>query len=365
MVLIPPDAGVRLRMQTEAGLLQPVQPAREVADLPDLQPGQGFTARIQESLPDNLYKALVAGRNLTLQLPQGAKSGDILELVVVDRTASGAVVAQRTGTEAANLATAGEPYPYATLSKAAQMIGQLLLPEGDSPQSAALNRGQPLLSQPPTSAAELVPTLAKAVSDSGLFYESHQAQWIAGGRSAESLREEPQAQQQASRAAYIVSEKPSTAPSLLQSLFGDEGKANTANPQQQAATLASSVPENLRPVVQQQLDALATQHLAWRGEVWPGQTMDWEIERERVEDNDVSGDTESQRWSTRLRLTMPRLGTVDALMQLTPDGDLRLKLASDDQASIGDLRAAGPQLAESLAAAGLRLTGLDVRQDNG
>ena len=43
---------------------------------------------------------------------------------------------------------------------------------------AALNRGQPLLAQAPLTGSQLVPALETAVKQSGLFYESHQAQWV-------------------------------------------------------------------------------------------------------------------------------------------------------------------------------------------
>ena len=95
MALIPPDAGIRMRMQTEANLLQPVAPVHEIpADLPELRTGQAFSARIQEVLPDNTYRALVAGKQLTLQLPEGAKTGDLLELVVIDRSAKVVIARQ-------------------------------------------------------------------------------------------------------------------------------------------------------------------------------------------------------------------------------------------------------------------------------
>ena len=77
MAVIPTDAGVRMRTQSDPGQLQALAPIRGVpAGLPEFQPGQTFSARIQELLPDNTYKALVAGRQLTLQLPEGASPGD-------------------------------------------------------------------------------------------------------------------------------------------------------------------------------------------------------------------------------------------------------------------------------------------------
>ena len=196
MVLIPPDAAIRMRMQTEANLLQPVSPAHKISsDLPELQKGQQFTAQIREALPDNTYRALVAGKQLTLQLPEGAKTGDLLELVVIDRSAKIIVARQVTG-EPATAGTA-VPYPFAKFSPAGRMIGQLLPAEGESAQPAQLNRGRPLLTQPPQSQAAtvmLAPTLAKAVTQSGLFYEAHQAQWVAGKLPLAQLLQEPQGQ---------------------------------------------------------------------------------------------------------------------------------------------------------------------------
>lgn len=380
MVLIPPDAGIRMRMQTDANLLQPVTPAHETpANLPELQKGQRFTAQIQETLPDNTYRALVAGKQLTLQLPEGAKAGDLLELVVIDRSAKLIVARQVEGGAAS--AEAAAPYPFAKLSAAGRMIGQLLPAEGEATQPAQLNRGQPLLSQPPGSPAAavlLAPTLAKAVTQSGLFYEAHQAQWVAGKLPLEQLLQEPQGQRSAPGAfqhaaaevaarAITAAERPVTANTVLQALqSGNEkvGAGNTAQitPQQapatQATALAQQVPDDLRPLVQQQLEAAATQRLLWHGEVWPQQSMDWEIERETEREADGGGD-EDTRWRTSLSLTTPRLGQVEASLQLTVKG-VSITLATSDATSLADLRGAAPQLAEALAAAGVPLQTLRI-----
>ncbi|MBS3936823.1 MAG: hypothetical protein KGZ43_11685, partial [Sulfuritalea sp.] len=197
MVLVPPDAAIRMRMQTESNLLQPVQPARATpADLPDLRPGQQFTARIQAVLPDTTYRALVAGKQITLQLPEGAKAGDELELVVIDRSAKVVIARQAEGGGAQGQAT---PYPYLRFSPAARLIGQLLPAEGETTPPTQLNRGEPLLAQPPQAqgAAQLAQALGKAVAQSGLFYESHQAQWVGGRLPLAALLREPQGQHSA------------------------------------------------------------------------------------------------------------------------------------------------------------------------
>jgi len=70
MVMIPTDVGVQVRSQTEAPL-HPLRPIAEISsDLPDLQKGQVFRAQIREVLPENTFKALVAGSLLTLSLPK-------------------------------------------------------------------------------------------------------------------------------------------------------------------------------------------------------------------------------------------------------------------------------------------------------
>lgn len=359
MVLIPPDAGIRMRMQTDASL-QPVQPARAITpDLPDLQPGQQFSARIVENLADNLYRALVAGRTLTLQLPEGANPGDSLELVVVDRSAK-ALIAQRVEGQANPATPTAEPYRHAEISRAGQMISQLLLTDGETPQPAPLTRGQPLLAQAPASAAELVPTLAKAVSQSGLFYEAHQAEWIAGRRPVESLQAEPQAQVANNAPASARTAAPSSAvltPTPVGTPAADaQPGGNAAN-----ATPSQAIPEPLRPIVQQQLDAVATQRLVWHGEVWPGQTLDWKIERDRIDEREAAtAEDQEARWNTTLRLTMPRLGTVEASLSLNGN-TLRLGLGTDSETAAADLRAQSAELLEALEGAGITLRSIDVK----
>jgi hypothetical protein len=451
MVLIPPDAAIRMRMQTEAELLQPTQPVRGIpADLPALQRGQTFTAQIREVLPDNTYRALVAGKQLTLQLTEGAKAGDELELVVLDR--SGKVIIARQ-VDAGNTQTAGSaaPYPFAKFSPAAQLIGRLLPSEGEATPPASLNRGQPLLAQPPqaqNAAATLAPALGKAVAQSGMFYEAHQAQWVSGKLPLVELLQEPQGQKSmpvalqlaaAEIAAKAIStpERPITAQAVIQALQGNPIKTaipeisqpapqvltntaeasppepqtemiaafrkaiaeignhtpassgrlnlpNTPPPVQQgrvdtgaslttiisssspqplpSALLSQQIPDDLRPLVQQQLEAAATNRMVWHGEVWPRQSMDWEIEWSSEREADGSS-AEEARWRTALSLTTPRLGRVDAKLQLSANG-VRVVLATPSDSSANDLRSAAPALAEALAAAGVPLLDLKVKFEN-
>lgn len=383
MVLIPPDVGIRMRMQTEANLLQPVQPAHEIpSDLPELQPGQRFSARVQEALPDHTYKALVAGKQLTLQLPEGAKAGDQLELVVLDRTPS-TLIAKQVTSGADNPAVPGQPTPYefAKFSPAARLISQLLPNEGEPPVPAKLNRGEPLLPTPPntqSSAAQLATTLAKAVSQSGLFYESHQAQWVTGQRPLLQVLQEPQGKHSPPSAfQYAIAEAANRPiPSQDRAITSNPGlptipadiekvgAGETAATNQTTPSLPTSkgIPDDLRPLVQQQLEAASSNRLFWHGEVWPQQTMDWAIELENERQGDGSSEDDT-RWNTSLSLTTPRLGRVDAMLQLNAAG-VRITLATPYGAIAADLRDESPKLAQALESAGVPVLTIQIKHED-
>ena len=423
MALIPSDAGLRIKLAADSPL-QPLERPREIsADLPELRLGQRFVANIQEVLPENTYRALVAGRSLTLSLPEGAKAGDTLELVVIDRTPRTilaqvdnlrqgasfsahilevlpgntyrAAVAGRELTlqldepaeagqtldlrvvdrtplsviaeRAPAPGTAAADYPYTTLSQAGRMIGNLLTPEGEAVPAAVLSRGQPLLNQGPTSVAELAGALAKAVTQSGLFYEAHQAQWIAGKRPLVTLLAEPQGRhsQPALLDAHAVTQSASAAgpaPAIEPAPEPSPLRAATLG-QEPAATPPTriAVPEDLRPLVQQQLDAVATQRVLWHGEVWPGQTMEWQIQRRQEEERPAAA-ADDQRWSTRLNLTTPRLGQVQAAINLA-GGAATLVISATDVQAVTRLRNALPELEQALATAGVPLAGIAVKHE--
>ena len=358
MALIPPDAGIRMRLPGD-GPLQPTTPIAGVpSDLPDLQPGQVFSARIQEVLPENTYRALVAGKTLTLALPEGAEAGDVLELVVIDRSPK-AVLARTVSEGGADVGA----YKHTTLSPAAQLIGQLLSEEQGS-HTAPLNRGQPLLNAPPLNAAPLAAALQKAVENSGMFYEAHQAQWVAGKRPLETLLQEPQGQRSEPNAAQLATRAQASANAdnlAPPDLAGDKAKAAGLNEQAVPRNETQTLPAELRPLVHQQLEAAANQRLVWHGEAWPGQHMQWEVEEDRQQP--ARTPEEPQPWLTTLRLTTPRLGSVEARLRIAGNS-LQLNLSTPVGASAADMRDELPALTAALADAGIVLQSAQVRHES-
>ncbi|MDZ4255181.1 MAG: flagellar hook-length control protein FliK, partial [Sulfuritalea sp.] len=236
----------------------------------------------------------------------------------------------------------------------------------------------PLAPASSTDLAQRLPSqLAQAVTTSGLFYEAHQVEWALGQRTLMSLLAEPQGQH--SRAEVIAAwgqgngalrsailaqlatgeETQATRPqvSLLRALFGGEIAAAAAATEEASPApsqaVASAIPEELRPLVQQQLEAAATQRLAWHGEIWPRQFLEWDIERDPA--HAESAAAEIAVWHTTLRLQLPRLGEIEARIRLSGQ-NLELVLQAADPASATDLQSAVPGLQQALAAVGLTLT---------
>lgn len=194
--MIPSDLAARLRTLAEASFFDsepPIQGTAKVreiqARLPQFLPGEKFTATLTRPLPDGTFQAIVAGRSYTLALAQTAKAGDTLELVVT-RTTPNAIVAQLAPPPSAAQAAAAAERPQ--LSATGRLISFLLTGQ-PAPQPAALAGGRPLLNAPPAQGAmTLAPQLRQALSQSGLFYESHQSRWLSGKFDVAHLLAEPQ-----------------------------------------------------------------------------------------------------------------------------------------------------------------------------
>lgn len=373
--MIPSDVANALRLQqpdlarlsAEQPQNQPVAAAQRLTDvLSDLVPGQRILAEIQALLPNGTYRAIVAQRDVTLALPFSAKPGDTLELEVAesDGKLTLAFVANRN--EAATPKAPPESVST-SLSSTGKLIGNLLNEiggEGRKAPPVTLNSSQPLVEAMPKTAADLAPVLKQAVTQSGMFYEAHQARWVAGELPTESLRQEPQgkvsphfqnAAVDTDNGAKTISLPPgetsSTAPRAGQ----------TAG--EQPSTVGNRIPNELAPLVQQQLDGLSTQNFAWQGQIWPGQPMWWEIGHDQQRSG-PSGEPQARLWQTRLKLTLPVLGHIEATLELGSGNEVGITLLASDATSEAQLRDNAKALTGQFEAAGLRLTQLSVKQND-
>ena len=388
MSLIPSDVASRLQSSADAAL-RPVAPTQDIADrLSGLSAGDRVLAQIQALLPNGTYRALINQRAITLALPFSAKAGDSLELLVTE--SDGKLALAVIGRPDSGASSPGSESVSATLSRAGQLISALSSNNGrdGSPSEAlVLNNNQPLADSPPTRGQDLLPQLKQALSQSGMFYESHQAEWVEGRLPQAALLREPQGRLSAP-IAYETPDQPAqainTPENTLPSANQDEKYATTVRQNEpppsrvdryaEVATSADTtgkapaasgnpqpagqlIAPQLQPIVQQQLEALATQNFAWQGQVWPGQDMRWEIEEDGQRDSgEEAGAT---AWATRLRLQLPHLGDVEAQIRLHGN-QLSVGIRSTNEDGEARLRQSGEALRRQLEAVGLTLSAYAV-----
>lgn len=375
--MIPSDVASRLQVSADAAA-RPVAQTQEIADkLSGLIAGQKVLAEIQAMLPNGTYRAMINQRSITLALPFSAKSGDSLELQVTenDGKLALAVLSRPDGSGG----KPGTESVSATLSRTGQLISNLFSgtnrAQNGGTTAVPLNGNQPIAGAPPNSAQDLLPLLKQAITQSGMFYESHQAEWVEGRMPKAALLQEPQGKLSSPAAfAAAASDNQNTAPIQLKASIGEPAAAArvTAEVAQtqgssvdggkpaivQSQTPGQVVAPQTQPLVQQQLEALATQNFSWQGQIWPGQEMQWEIDEDagRLEQN---GDETAPKWSTRLNLTLPKLGEIDARIRLEGNS-ITLSMSAGRAETRTLMRLSSVALRSQLDEAGLTLASMGV-----
>lgn len=363
--------------------------------LPEFQPGERYTARILQSLRDGLIRADIGGQTVTVKLPEGAPlpQGSTVTLTHVERSAQTLVATLDRDAQPsapANAAPRSDDADPVRLSTPGRTIASLL--DDPPPQPPRLANGQPLLDPSrmldpstgvPTGNAmpQIAGRLAQAIGDSGLFYESHQAQWVAGQRPIEASAAEPQrafdpglpqpaAADRSAGLAPAPTGLPGAAGAIdeapVQTPDGDGGEPpavrgeSTLRSRDDANRADNGPPAELRPLVQNQLLGLAQHTLAWEGLAWPGQPMRLEIDDpqpERGGSGEAAADDSAPEvpWTTRLRMVLPGLGEIETSLTLwNRDHALTLGIAADGDARLR-MGAALLDLQQRMTDAGLRL----------
>lgn len=325
----------------------------------DFIEGQKYLALIEARLFNGNSRVMVDDKLLQMKLPDNFQPGDKLELVFVARKPEPQFLVLNqphldTTENSASISSTGRFLGFLMQDAFKQASGTANPHAASSGNSIGSGSGgdhvaprlissQPVSSSPPINSAELPGLLQKAITQSGLFYESHQAQWIQGENTLENLQQEPQGK-------LIPIAPPDVSPA-------------------KAAVMASMNPEmpvhtQAIPIVQQQLNTLETGNLFWRGEIWQGQTMDWNIHEEPVHDEkDSSRGTElATQWRTQIRLSLPQLGEINATIALNVQGaDIRLSAARPETANL--LKGNRMPLATDMQAAGIIVRMFEIQHD--
>lgn len=232
------------------------------------------------------------------------------------------------------------PATATAFSATAQLLAPLLA--ASYPQAHAVRAAPDFPDVAHVGAPEVAARLRTSVETSGLFYESHLAEWVAGQRPLASLRAEPQAQWPAAGSAPAASQAPADA---------------TPAVRPDASAAAPALAPQAAEIVAHQLEVLGTSRIVWEGTPWRDQPVHVEIADEGG--GRGAGDAPApQDFVSRLVAELPRLGRVEATIRIDRAG-VRIALAAP-AASAAALAAARESFAAALAAAGLPLAQMNV-----
>ena len=339
--------------------------------------GKSMQGQVLARMGDGSYLVRVAGTPARMQLPAGAQLGAEIPLTLIGinprpsfqignardqaahplltyadaeaepeaaaargAQAGAAQAGMRTGSTAAALLgrapltptnllpdLAGDT-PAPELSTTARAISSVLVQAESVPGAPLSLVGKAaLMATPGADPAGVAQKLRDAVASSGLFYESHVAEWAEGKRPLASLLLEPQMQKAAP---------------------GETPRTGT--------DLASAQLINL------QLHTHEQARVQWQGEAWPGQKMQWDISQDAPEGQQhagTQGDEEATAWRSNVRFQFPLLGDLAAHVVLQ-GGRVAIQLQAGSEASADTLRQHAARLEASLDAAGWPLSSLTI-----
>jgi hypothetical protein len=301
--------------------------------------GQTLTGQVK-SLAKGIARVDIEGQTVAMRLPQPTAPGDTLRLRFAGHMPQPVFLLEPAETSASDAPR---------LSQTARMLSDLMQQLPGRNALPTVTPPGPLLDQATSNPAAIALALRSALVRSGLFYESHLANWAEGLDSLDGLLQEPQNRLTAaeSRAAAL----PAGA------LILPDAAETTA-------------PKPLNPMhvlLSQQLQVLESPQFVWRGEVWPGQALEWLLRQENGPLQDhaaaATADEADAGWESRLKLTLPQLGSVTVHIKLDAQQAFSIRMVPEQSGIESLLQHHQSRLTEQLAAAGCTLNTLTVRHD--
>jgi hypothetical protein len=308
--------------------------------------GQAVTGQVKGQ-SKGLTLVSIEGQTVAMRLPHPVATGDTLKLNFAGHMPQPVFLLdtpETTQTDAPQL------------SQTARMLSEIMqrVPERTLPTLTPLT---PLLEQPTRTPAELALALRTAVVRSGLFYESHLANWAVGLDSLEGLMQEPQNRMMARTA------RADAAPDLASMLASTAALSDASSPGELADAKSANP---IHSLLTQQLQVLESPQFIWRGELWPGNLLEWQVRQETDTPHDPSAPAASEAnmaWESSLKLTLPHLGTVNVHIKLDANQAFSIRLVPE-QAEVGALLQQNQtRLIEQFTTAGCALQSVTVQDD--
>lgn len=356
--------------------------------------GQQLDAKVLSQLEDGTFLVRINDTSARMSLPVGTRVGDSIPMTLVDTEPRMTFLLGAEGNAETGAAKA-------TLSSAGRLINNLLQSAEQDGVSTTLVGKAPLVGASTANTAQIAAALQNTLTSSGLFYESHLQDWINGNRSLTDLMHEPQNSgningksqsapnsAEATRLLNFVRELSNNGRPIADLLRDVETQLGTDKDAQrllgvvrnwtdsgrsladltQALKTPNGADSLLRQdmistdaarLINQQLNTLENQRVVWHGDLWPGQPMEWEVNRDA---RGQSAEEPQQSWQSVVRFELPTLGAVSATINLVGDRVYMQVRATTDEAT-SSLLAHGSELKEAMDRAGTPLDSFTVKQD--
>jgi len=212
-----------------------------------------------------------------------------------------------------------------------QVDKQASAPQALSGKTPLVNAGD--VGKDAVDTTQLAQKLHDTVASSGLFYESHVAEWAQGKRALPDLQREPQMQKAQDGGSEAGQGAGATDPASAQ-------------------------------MINQQLHTQEQARIVWQGEAWAGQKMEWDIARDGADQGPGAksgGDKDHTAWRSGVRFSFAALGDVSASVVLI-GGQVHIQMQAASEETAAALRAHAGALEQSLDAAGSPLSSFSVGQ---
>ena len=305
-----------------------------------LEPGQKIQGIVQTQVSPGVFNVRIGDQLTKMPLPAFIRTGDTIKLQVIATTPR------------LTFSMSASTNPVSTneqLSSIARLLSSLSQQPREKNTMQAM-QSTPLLTTPQTmQSGQLAGLLQATLGNSGLFYESHQAQWLKGARSTEQLLQEPQ---------NSAGSNPSTNKEASSILGGDISPASRMDTTASTEGKMPIIPDHLQSIVQQQFNALETRQVLWQGHIWPNQIMQWEIHEQTAQ---TPATENQQQWTTQIHLDLPNLGMVSATLSFNSLG-LSLTLNANTTATRTALGNASSQLITTMSDQGIPIISTLVTQ---
>lgn len=318
-------------------------------------PGQQLKGEVLSSLGGGRFMVQIAEQLIEFSMPRGTKRGDSINLFFIAEEPRQTFLMTRFGRPCDARVSETSRWLSGFLGETAEKV----------PAQTALGVLRTLLEGPPLDALRTSEMLRQGLRESGLFYESHLARWFGGEYPLEDIMKEPQGRL-SPRINLPVHRLPAEIlfDQLALSMSEHLSEAESLEAVMKRAVSASAhealADRRTLPVVQEQLAALQSGQMIFRGDLFPGQTMEWKVSEQ--ESHRRRNGQQEKTWESEISLELPKLGKVGFRVALV-SGAVSVNIQTDNESAAGFLASGQAGLAEQLEAAGL--TGREIKVRHG